>query len=82
MSRRCVAAVCEGEWHGRVCVCVFLRGTLAELLFVCGVGWGGGECGLLVYVVHKHVRVTVCVTVSAISVIRVCEKLALGQTIL
>ena len=61
--------VCVGGVHWQSCIwCV---------------GWrGGGECVLLVCVVHKHVRVTVCVTVSAISVIRVCEKLALGQTIL
>lgn len=74
MSRRCVEAIYEGT---AVVVCVSERYT-GRAAFL----WGMSVSLPCVYIVYRHFWVTVCATVSAISIIRVCEKLALGQTIL
>ena len=55
---------------------VCLRGTLAVLYFV------GNECVCVCLFAQTCQSDSVCYTVIAISIIRVCEKLALGQTIL
>lgn len=63
--------------RGHVCVCVS-KGYTGRAAFL----WGMSVYLPCVYTVYRHFWVTVCATVSAISIIRVCEKLALGQTIL